>query len=178
VRRLARLAGANGRLAAVERRPTILFELSRFTNPPSWKADPVDPGIVYPHSSGTGTAAIDSGHGGSFEAWLGGAFRQPVTFTSDGKTAKRVGYTINLTGDYTRLGTVRFAAGTHRIGLGYGGHVLHPGSGGDPLPLGPLVLGSGAADFPVTYVPAARARTLCGQTLDWVEALADKSLRR
>jgi hypothetical protein len=28
-----------------------------------------------------------------------------------------------------------------------------------------------AADAPVTFVPSARARELCGRSLDWVEAL-------
>ena len=56
---------------------------------------------------------------------------------------------------------------------GYGGRILHPGSGdgAGPFPLGPIVLGSGTADHPVTYLPASRASALCGQPLDWIEAL-------
>ena len=47
-----------------------------------------------------------------------------------------------------------------------------PGSGGPPEPIGPLVLSPVAnEDPPVPDVPAARAQTLCGKDLDWVEAL-------
>jgi hypothetical protein len=41
-----------------------------------------------------------------------------------------------------------------------------------PLPLGPLVLVSTADSREVTRVPAARWHTLCGKSLDWIEALA------
>jgi hypothetical protein len=37
--------------------------------------------------------------------------------------------------------------------------------------MGPLVLGSTPADFPVTYVQPSKARMLCGRNLDWIEAL-------
>jgi hypothetical protein len=173
VRRLAGLAGPRGRLATVKRRRAIALQLSGFANPVSWKNDPRDPRVVYPHGSGTATARIDVGQAGRYEAWVGGAFRQPVTFAADGRTLKKVGYTIMLTGDYMPLGEVQWHAGVHRIDLSYGGRVLHPGSGseGDPFPLGPVILGRGTADQPVTYLPAGRARTLCGQALDWVEAL-------
>jgi hypothetical protein len=48
---------------------------------------------------------------------------------------------------------------------------LHPGSGGQPFPLGPLALAQETVNAPITYVPANEARRLCGKRLDWVEAL-------
>ena len=63
--------------------------------------------------------------------------------------------------------------GEHEVTLRYDGADLHPGSGGQPLPIGPLVFSRvEAADSEVTEVPAARADELCGQRWDWIEALA------
>ncbi len=62
-------------------------------------------------------------------------------------------------------------AGRHRLMLRYDGADLHPGSGGTQFGLGPLILSRGPEDVPVVYVPSAEARTLCGRTLDWIEAL-------
>ena len=75
-------------------------------------------------------------------------------------------------GGYTLLGEAELAAGTHTVTLRFSGPDLHPGSSGATFGIGPLVLSTTtAADAPVTFVPAARARELCGKRLDWVEAL-------
>jgi hypothetical protein len=171
VRRLARLAGPGGRLAAVKRSPTTVMPISQFNTPPSWKKDLSTAGVVYPHGSGTAATRIDVAQGARFEMWLGGSFRQPVTVFTDGRKLKTVGYRITLTPEYTDFGQVNWQPGVHRIDLRYGDRVLSPGSGGEPFALGPMILGSGTADQPVTYLPSGRARALCGQVLDWVEAL-------
>jgi hypothetical protein len=61
----------------------------------------------------------------------------------------------------------------HDVTLRYGGADLHPGSGGQPLPFGPLVFSRvEAADTEITYLPASRADELCGRRWDWIEAIA------
>ncbi|HLM26417.1 MAG TPA: hypothetical protein VK304_05560, partial [Thermoleophilaceae bacterium] len=55
--------------------------------------------------------------------------------------------------------------------LRYHGADLHPGSAGEAASAGPLVLGRETANRPVSFVPPSRARSLCGQRLDWVEAV-------
>jgi hypothetical protein len=169
VRRLARRAGPNGRLAAVERRPPSLLPLSGFAHPASWKNDPLS---VYPTGPGTVSRVSSVKRAGRYDVWLNGAFRQPVKMLVDGKTVGRIGSELNLTSEYAFLGQVQLPPGLHRFELRYGGGgVLHPGSGGAPYPLGPLRLGFGTADQPVRYLPATRAGDLCGKLLDWVEAL-------
>ena len=69
---------------------------------------------------------------------------------------------------------MRLPAGTTRLTLRYDGPDIHPGSagGGTGFGLGPLVVGrADPAGLPVTYVRQAQARTLCGKSLDWVEAV-------
>ena len=66
---------------------------------------------------------------------------------------------------------VELGAGAHELTLSYGGEDLRPGSDGPPMPLGPLVLSTATADRPVEYLPSAKAGALCGQRLDWIEAL-------
>ena len=52
------------------------------------------------------------------------------------------------------------------------GPPVRPGSGGiPPFGVGPIVLSPETEDAPVTYVAPANAATLCGKSLDWVEAL-------
>jgi hypothetical protein len=77
------------------------------------------------------------------------------------------------------MAKARLARGAHQVLLSYSGGDLHPGSGGATRPpLGGLLFSLGT-DPPavVDYVDPARARSLCGQRLDWVEALAGGRLR-
>jgi hypothetical protein len=56
--------------------------------------------------------------------------------------------------------------------LSYQGPDWHPGSAGEPVNgTGPVVFARTTAAVPVEYVQASKARSLCGQPLDWVEAL-------
>jgi hypothetical protein len=49
---------------------------------------------------------------------------------------------------------------------------LIPGTGHTPSEIGPLVLSTGTYDVPVRYVESAKALSLCGQRVDWVEAVS------
>ena len=54
----------------------------------------------------------------------------------------------------------------------YDGPDVHPGSAGAGyFGLGPVVVGPPGPALPVTYVKPANARSLCGKSLDWVEAV-------
>ena len=49
---------------------------------------------------------------------------------------------------------------------------LRPGSGGPQFAFGPVALTRESDDGPVVTVPPAKARTLCGKTLDWIESVS------
>ncbi len=109
---------------------------------------------------------------GSYGLWLGGSFRRTVTAVVDGRRVGAVTHQLNNDGQWTPLGTLRLDAGRHAVELRYGGSRLTPGSGGLPLGMGPLMLSTTTADLPVAYVTPARANSLCGKQLDWLEAVA------
>jgi hypothetical protein len=80
------------------------------------------------------------------------------------------------------MGAVTLDRGVHTVQIAYAGSDLHPGSGGGvivtagspisvPFPIGPLDLSRATANVPITFVAPRDARSLCGKTLDWVEAL-------
>jgi hypothetical protein len=171
--RLATTAqNAGGVLAAVARPASPLeLDLTQSSHPAAWVADPRVPGTLVPHGGGTASFDTTVTHGGRYGIWLGGSFRRTITALVDGHQVGSLRHQLNNTGQWTPLGKTRLTAGTHHVELRYGGSRLAPGSGGFPFAMGPLVLSTETADLPVTLVPSANARSLCGQRLDWLEAL-------
>jgi hypothetical protein len=170
VLRLARRAAAEGGLlVTVMRPPATVVELSHASYPATWQTS-ADPNIVVPTGPGTLEADVNLTSTSRYALWLGGSFRGHLELAVDGTVVESARHRLNTYAEYTPLGELRLPAGVHRLTLRYGGADLHPGSGGGAFPLGPLVLSRGDADRRVTYVQPARARVLCGKSLDWVEA--------
>jgi hypothetical protein len=171
VLRLARRVGSSGRLAAAVRRPVVVVNLSSATRPSRWASD--GDGLLYPNSEGDVRTTVNVGGSSTYEVWLGGSFRDRLRLAVDGRQLADRRYRLNGSGDWTPLGRISLAPGSHPITLGVGGPGLRPGSGGYPYGMGPLVLSpTTAADGAVTSVAASDARSLCGKRLDWVEGLA------
>ena len=179
---LARRAGRGGRLATVERPPASVLALFRTAHTPTWLADQGDPTLLFPRREGSLTGQLSVPVAGSYGVWLGGSFRGRLEVLVDGRLVKADREQINHPAQYVPMGSVTLTPGTHTIQIEYKGSDLHPGSGGHgivtpgspvpiPFPIGPLDLSRATADLPVTYLPASRARSLCGKSLDWVEAL-------
>jgi hypothetical protein len=116
-------------------------------------------------------ASVEVPASGRWGVWLGGAYRNRLEAEVDGRRIAVRRNHLEHFGQYTQLGERELTRGTHRVTLRYGGPDLHPGSGGAQFEMGPLVLSRTTADLPVTYVRPAKARTLCGKSLDWIEAL-------
>jgi hypothetical protein len=168
--RLARVAGPGGRLAAVVRSSVDSKQLAEASHPMRWSVP--GQGYVLPWGAGRATATIQS-PGGRQSFWAGGSVRSGLELRVDGRRVGAVDRELNNSGLYIPMGTAQLSAGPHRVELVYAGPGLGAGSAGPPFPLGPLVWGPGAAaDTKITYVSAADARSLCGQSVDWVEALA------
>jgi hypothetical protein len=88
----------------------------------------------------------------------------------DGEEVSTHRHELSHSGQYAPLGQALLTAGVHRVALHYGEADLHPGSGDPPFYLGPLVLAR-PEDVSVRYVSGPDARSLCGEPLDWIEAL-------
>jgi hypothetical protein len=171
VLRLAQFAGPGGRLAAARAPTPAMVLLGRATRPKKWHAGASDLAKVRPFGPGTLQASFKVDRAGRYDAWLGGSFRSAVHISIDGKQLKSARGVLNWPEAFFPLGTLALSPGPHRVALRYDGADLHPGSGGNPLPLGPVGFTPVNAPRPVESVPARSARRLCGQALDWVEAI-------
>lgn len=165
---LAKSVPAGGRLAAVRSTPASLLTLASMRHPVSW-----DSGANYllPDSSGTATGQVALADGGSYGVWIGGSFRGRVEVEVDGVPAGSMRNRLSHGGSYAELGSLRLTPGRHRVTLRYQRGFFHPGNTGEIFPLGPIVLSRETTNRPVFYLPPSQARSLCGQRLDWIEAL-------
>jgi hypothetical protein len=114
---------------------------------------------------------------GRYELWLGGSFFRKVTAYVDGVQISSSHEQLNEAGEWTPLGTITLGVAAHRLTLNYGDATLYPGGGGPgnagPMfPVGPVAVSRANEALPITYVPTADARSLCGRPWDWIEALA------
>ena len=89
----------------------------------------------------------------------------------DGRRVATMRHQLNHPGAYTPLGALHLKSGAHDAQADYTSANLWPGSGGTPFGLGPLILSRTTQELPVTYVDPANAGSLCGRSLDWIEAL-------
>jgi hypothetical protein len=173
--RIARVAGPGGRVAAVVRPSPVRFQLSRARHPDNWATEPQDLDLLRPFGAGTAEARVTVPAAGLYGAWLGGSFKSGLALEIDGKRLAARRNQLNHRGNYVPLGEATLSRGAHTVTIHYDGADLHPGSGGQPYRIGPLVLGRGTAERPVTYVRPADARSLCGKQLDWLEAVGRPS---
>ena len=170
--RLANLAGQSGGSLRVSRResPTVV-DLGQTALPPGWLPT-ASPGVVVPTGSGTLAVGVSVPTTAVYRLWLGGLFRKRVTITVDGRPAGSNEHHLNNSGQYTPFGTVPLTAGSHFVIIRYDGSDLSPGSGGSQFGMGPLVIAVDPPDDAVSFVDPAQARSLCGTSLDWVEAVS------
>jgi hypothetical protein len=172
VLRLAREAGANGRLAAVIRPTNLAVDLDG-SIPRSPGRFGETSGVQYLTSPGTFSIALRAPVAGIYDIGIDGSFRGRLELFIGTTRVGEARHELNWPSEYEPLATVRLLAGEDRLTVRYDGPDLHPGSEGPPVfGLGPLVVGRAEPDLPVTYVRPAQARKLCGKSLDWIEAVA------
>jgi hypothetical protein len=157
-------------LLAVSRSPVIYVDLAAALHPPAWTASGV--GGVLPTGGGTVETNITVPTAGRYSLWLAGSFRDAIDLSVDGRRSADRRDMLNNTGQYTPFGRLSLSAGSHQLLLDYSGPDLRPGSGGPQFAFGPVALTRESDDGPVLTVPPAKARTLCGKTLDWIESVS------
>jgi hypothetical protein len=108
---------------------------------------------------------------GEYGFWLGGLFRDRFTLSVDSRRVGSAADQLNTTAQLTPLGQAHLAAGDHDLELSRSRRALAPGGRGPQfLPLR-LETGQPAAATRVVTVSPARAASLCGRSLDWIEAV-------
>jgi hypothetical protein len=173
VERLAGVAQAagGGVVAALARNPSIVG-LGTAALLPGWAANPDNANLVVPDGSGTVEDVVDVPRGGRYGVWLGGSFRRTVRISVDGRRVGSRTHQLNNADQWTPFGSIRLARGEHTVTLEYGGSALRPGSGGPDFAMGPIAFAPPDTPDATVSVEPAQARTLCGRTLDWIEAVA------
>ena len=164
---LARTPGAT-RLAAVAATNPQIVALGEASHPTAWTAQGEHLTLA-----GAGAARIEVRvpRAGRYAVWLGGSISGPVTVAVNGAAVGTARYEIQEDAQYVPFGSIGLEAGRYELSVSYNGGDWRPGSGGPPATIGPLVLAREEPEHPPFTVPLNSARTLCGRTLDWVEAL-------
>lgn len=170
IERLAN-SGAPHLAASVRPDPTVI-PMGSLALPSDWE---LGGGGAYatPHSSGTAEGTFEVTKASSYGVWIGGSLRGDVKVEIDGEEVGGSGIEFDHANEYRQLGTAKLRPGRHTIALNYTeASALAPAGGGEPFPIGPLAVSPGtAADAKVEIISAADAHSLCGRSLDWVEAL-------
>jgi hypothetical protein len=171
VLRMARLATATGGRVAVARRPPPAVVPLAPPRGSRWEADPRTTGAVLPQGDGIVLSRVAVPVGGRYDVFLGGSFRGRVRLSVDGREVSDERHRLSHSGQYEPLAFMPMAAGRHAVRLVYDVEGLAPGSGGPPFTFGPLLF-TRRVPQSVAVVAPSRATSLCGATLDWVEAVA------
>ena len=159
----------SGDLIAARRPRPLVTAPADADYPESWE-QPGAAAAPVPRGPGTLAARVGVPAAGRYTVWLGGSLKPATALSVDGRPAGEVGGEVNNRGGYVELGAAELSRGEHLVEVEVDGAGLAPGRGGDLGPIGPLALTRGtAADAELVRVPAARARSLCGRSWDWIE---------
>lgn len=168
VRSTAAQAGPDGRVAAVERPPNGVADLTE--HPSDWVPDPESKTLT-PLSDGTATGRIQVPEDGRYRVWVGGSARGKVEVRVGGIAAGSARGLLNNNGQFIELDQIDLATGEQTVTITYErGGALRPATRDYPFGLGPVVI-EPVAEPKLVELPSAEARQLCGRSLDWIEAI-------
>jgi hypothetical protein len=175
IRRLGHAASSpRARLVAASAPQVVAVPIprSRLRRPPGWAR--ARQGILM-RRPGVLRIALRLPHGGSWELWLKGDVMRELSIALDGRPlgsiAGQIGGNSLVTNTFAPL-PLRASTGLHTLTIARPGADLAPGDGGAAVLSAILLTPAGLAGQPtLRAVPAARARSLCGHPLQWVELL-------
>ena len=169
VKAVAAKAGPGGRVVTSTRAPNGIGEFTNY--PEGWVPDPAG-GTVTPTSDGVATADIVVPADGEYDVFVGGSARGKVTLEIGGIPMGSVRNRLNNNAQYIEFGKFQLGAGRQEATMTYErGGDLRPATGGYPFGLGPIIVSPVQNRTQVTSLPASQATELCGQRLDWIEAV-------
>jgi hypothetical protein len=174
VRRLARTARrSGGELAFVPAPKSFAVLPASSAFPPTWFVDGSEGFVLRPRGPGKIEDSTVVTEPGPYELWIEGSFGRGYDVWLDGRRVGHVEDHLNGRDQYGFVTAVQLDPGRHVVTLFRGGGSLRPGDGVLEF-LGPILLTQRLDDpYAVRRVPAARAESLCGRWLDWVEAVRD-----
>jgi hypothetical protein len=158
-------------LVASRRKSPSVVSLGRIPHSASWVPDAGDDSVLTPHKPGSIELKLQARTPQEYDFWLAGSFQPRVTLRLDGALIGDGREELNYQGEFHHFGRALISTGKHQLGLTYGGTDLHPGSAARGFQLGPLVLTRGSNTGTLESVPPDKARSLCGEKLDWIEVV-------
>ena len=178
VRSLASTAAADGgELLAYERpNPIVVRGTDTQWSASGWLSSPQTGTLTAAASGATATAHIVVRHAArDYQLWLGGSFGRGFTVSLDGRPVGSVADALDPPGAYERIGSpLTLQAGTHAITITYPGANLSPGNADSEYytSLFAIALSPPSSQMHYVEVKPARAQSLCGRSLDWIEVVA------
>jgi hypothetical protein len=164
---LARTPGASQLLAVPAVNP-IAVSIGEGSHPRRWSNSAE---LLTLAGAGVARVRVTVAHAGRYSVWLGGSINPPVTIDINGVEIGTVRYETQEDAQYVLFGAIGLERGTYVVSIAYHGGDWRPGSGGPPAIVGPLLLQREVPEQQPITVPVAAARSLCGRTLEWIEAL-------
>jgi hypothetical protein len=173
VRGLARRARALGvQLAAAPRTRSVLMVPAALPHPAAWVVDGTDPATLRPAGPGEVRGRVRVPTAGSYDLWAEGSFGRGIDVFLDGRRVGEARDALNGRLSAEHVARLELDAGSHEILIRRGGGNLKPGNGGGARLIGPLALTrSDPTGGPLHTVAPDDWRSLCGQPLDWIEAV-------
>ena len=167
-------SAANGLLAAFPRPEAIVFEDGHVGVPTEYGpyGEP-DPTLLYRATNAYERVLhFTVPSAGRYNLWVGGSFSSTLTMYIDGREVGQQSNQTEWPGNLLSFGSAELTRGTHTLGIRHSGPDLGPGSAArQPFGLGPFVIAQPINPNAITYVQPNAAHSLCGKSLDWVEAL-------
>jgi hypothetical protein len=157
----------------VQRPPNVAVDLDGAAPGPAGRFGQTA-GLDFPTGSQTIPVKIDVPATGTYEVGVDGSFLSRLELFVGMKRVASARHELNWPSEYNPLATVRLEKGANLLTFRYTGPDVHPGSGGPGtgFGLGPVIVGrTDPAALRVSYVRPTKARSLCGKSLDWVEAV-------
>jgi len=157
------------RLATARARDTIVLELPAGRLPRGWDADRRVPGAATASQSGTVEIPFELPHGGRWQMWVGGAVFGRLALTIDGRQVATMRHRLNRANEYEPVARLTMAPGRHRLVFHYDERLL--AGANDRYLMGPVALTPVGPPAKPAFVTARNIESLCGERLDWVEAV-------
>jgi hypothetical protein len=166
-------AQAHAQLAYVQREPVPTLIPTQTIHPPNWGLVGGDPFSLIPRDQpGTAAGKVRFSVDGTYEIRVEADISQRLQIFVDGRHVGSVAYELAPPGQIEPAGRVTLTAGQHTVEVVRPPDNLTPGDGGTMRALGPVMFVRGSAQPSVEQIAPARARSLCGRSLDWLEIVS------
>jgi hypothetical protein len=172
----ARAATAHGVLATVYRpEVTVIKPNGQVMVPKHFGLYGEPLGLVYKRNAYKLILPFHVDSEGTYGVWVGGSFSSNLTAKIDGHQVGEQRNQSEWPGNFLYFGSKHLPPGPHTLVIKHSGPDLGPGSiARQAFGLGPFVLARGTDDRKVSVVQPKDAHSLCGRSLDWIEALRPK----